>query len=128
MAYTFIKAQKGSIGKSLVEDDYLNLAIEILEKAKEKNVKIHLPVDAKCCKEFNNNSPISIRPIFKIPDNEMGLDIGDESINIFSEVIQKSTLILWNGPMGVFEMNNFQNGTLGIANAIVEATKTMHFL
>ena len=127
MAYTFIKAQKGSIGKSLVEDDYLNLAIEILEKAKEKNVKIHLPVDAKCCKEFNNNSPISIRPIFKIPDNEMGLDIGDESINIFSEVIQKSTLILWNGPMGVFEMNNFQNGTLGIANAIVEATKNNAF-
>ena len=127
MAYTFIKAQNGSIGKSLVEDDFLSLALEILEKAKEKKVHIHLPVDALCCKEFNNDSPTKTRAINEIPNNEMGLDIGTESIKLFSDIIEKSALILWNGPMGVFEMNNFQIGTLSIANAIVKATKNNAF-
>ena len=127
MAYTFIKAQNGSIGKSLVEDDFLKLALEILDEAKKQNVKLHLPVDSLCSKEFSNDSERYIRPIFSIPDNEMGLDIGSETIKIFSGVIKNSSLILWNGPMGVFEMSNFQKGTISVANAIVKATENNAF-
>ena len=127
MAYTFIKAQNGSIGKSLVEDDFLKLALEILDEAKKQNVKLHLPVDSLCSKEFSNDSERYIRPIFSIPDNEMGLDIGSETIKIFSGVINNSSLILWNGPMGVFEMSNFQKGTISVANAIVKATENNAF-
>ena len=127
MAYTFIKAQKGSIGKSLVEEDYLDLAIEILDKAKKRNVQIHLPSDALCCKEFDNNSVSTTRSIYEIPNDEMGLDIGEDSIKNFEEVIKKSSLILWNGPMGVFEMSNFQKGTQSVANAIVSATENNAF-
>ena len=123
MAYTFIKAQKGSIGKSLVEDDYLNLALEILELAEKNNVKIHLPLDAVCNTDFTNDGEISCRSVSSIPENEMGLDIGPKSIDLFKEVIHNSALILWNGPMGVFEMSNFQNGTISIAHAVVEATE-----
>ena len=123
MAYTFIKAQKGSIGKSLVEDDYLNLAIDILELAKKNNVKIHLPLDAVCNKDFTNDGKISCRSVSSIPENEMGLDIGPKSIDLFKEVIHNSALILWNGPMGVFEMSNFQKGTISIAHAVVKATE-----
>jgi phosphoglycerate kinase len=127
MAYTFIKAQNGSIGKSLVEDQYLDLALEILQKAKEKGVQIHLPSDSLCCKEFSNDLPIEIRPINKIPEDEMGLDIGPDSISAFKDVIVNSSLILWNGPMGVFEMSNFQNGTASIAHSIVKATENNAF-
>ena len=123
MAYTFIKAQKGSIGKSLVEDDYLNLALEILELAEKNNVKIHLPLDAVCNTDFTNDGEISCRSVSSIPENEMGLDIGPKSIDLFKEVIHNSALILWNGPMGVFEMSNFQKGTISIAHAVVEATE-----
>ncbi len=123
MAYTFIKAQKGSIGKSLVEDDYLNLAIDILELAKKNNVKIHLPLDAVCNTDFTNDGEISCRSVSSIPENEMGLDIGPKSIDLFKEVIHNSALILWNGPMGVFEMSNFQKGTISIAHAVVKATE-----
>ena len=101
MAYTFIKAQNGSIGKSLVEDQYLDLALEILQEAKDKGVQIHLPLDSLCCKEFSNELPTKVRPINQIPEDEMGLDIGPESIKAFSEVIVSSSLILWNGPMAV---------------------------
>ena len=127
MAYTFIKAQNGSIGKSLVEDQYLDLALEILQEAKDKGVLIHLPSDSLCCKEFSNDLPIEIRPINKIPEDEMGLDIGPDSISAFKDVIVNSSLILWNGPMGVFEMSNFQNGTASIAHSIVKATENNAF-
>ncbi len=127
MAYTFIKAQNGSIGKSLVEDQYLDLALEILQEAKEKGVQIHLPSDSLCCKEFSNDLPIEIRPINKIPEDEMGLDIGPDSISAFKDVIVNSSLLLWNGPMGVFEMSNFQNGTASIAHSIVKATENNAF-
>ena len=127
MAYTFIKAQNGSIGKSLVEDQYLDLALEILQEAKDKGVLIHLPSDSLCCKEFSNDLPIEIRPINKIPEDEMGLDIGPDSISAFKDVIVNSSLLLWNGPMGVFEMSNFQNGTASIAHSIVKATENNAF-
>ena len=127
MAYTFIKAQNGSIGKSLVEDQYLDLALEILQEAKDKEVQIHLPSDSLCCKDFSNELPIQVRPIHQIPENEMGLDIGPDSIETFNKVILNSSLLLWNGPMGVFEMSNFQNGTGSIAHSIVKATENNAF-
>ncbi len=127
MAYTFIKAQNGSIGKSLVEDQYLGLALEILQEAKDKGVHIHLPSDSLCCEDFSNDLPIEVRSINQIPENEMGLDIGPDSIKTFNEVIVNSSLILWNGPMGVFEMSNFQNGTGSIAHSIVKATENNAF-
>jgi phosphoglycerate kinase len=127
MAYTFIKAQNGSVGKSLVEDDFLNLASEILAQAKENAVKILLPVDSLCSKEFSNDSEITNRPINEIPDDEMGLDIGPESIELFKKIIHDSALILWNGPMGVFEMSNFQKGTVAIAHGVVKATENDSF-
>ena len=122
MAYTFVKAMNGEVGKSLVEDDYLDLANKILKKAEENNVKIHLPLDSLCTKEFNNDAEITNRKINEIPNDEMGLDIGPESINLFEKVVNNSALILWNGPMGVFEMSNFQKGTISIAHAVVDAT------
>ena len=127
MAYTFIKAQNGLIGKSLVEDQYLDLALEILKKAADKDVKIHLPTDSLCSKEFSNDLEFNVRSIDLIPNDEMGLDIGPDSIKIFNNIIVNSSLILWNGPMGVFEMSNFQNGTISVANSIVEATKNKAF-
>ena len=127
MAYTFIKAQNGSIGKSLIEDDFLKLALEILDEAKKQNVQLHLPIDSLCSREFSNDSETYLRPISSIPENEMGLDIGPETIKIFSDVIINSSLILWNGPMGVFEMSNFQKGTISVANAIVKATENGAF-
>ena len=122
MAYTFVKAMNGEVGKSLVENDYLDLANEILKKGEENNVKIHLPVDSLCSKEFNNDAEITNRKINEIPNDEMGLDIGPESIKLFEKVVNSSALILWNGPMGVFEMSNFQKGTISIAHAVVDAT------
>ena len=127
MAYTFVKAVGGKIGKSLVEDDYLSVAKEILDKALENNVKIHLPVDTITAKEFNNKADIFSHAIDVIPDDQMGLDIGMQSISMFSSVIKNSALILWNGPMGVFEMTNFQKGTISIANAVAEATENGAF-
>ncbi len=127
MAYTFIKAQNGNVGKSLVEDDYLDLANDILKKAEENNVKIHLPVDSLCSKEFNNDSEVNNRKINEIPNDEMGLDIGPDSIHLFEKIINSSALILWNGPMGVFELSNFQKGTISIAHAVVDATEKGSF-
>lgn len=127
MAYTFIKAQNGLVGKSLVENDFLNLALEILTQAKENNVQILLPVDSLCSKEFSNDGVIANRPINEIPDDEMGLDIGPKSIEVFKNIIHDSALILWNGPMGVFEMSNFQKGTIAIAHAVVKATENNSF-
>jgi phosphoglycerate kinase len=123
MIYSFIKASGGNTGSSLVEDDKLDLAQGILSAAKEKGVSIHLPIDSIVADKFDNDANIKIVPSENIPDGWMGLDIGPEAIAQFSEVIGLSKTILWNGPMGVFEMENFSNGTKMIAEAIRNATK-----
>jgi phosphoglycerate kinase len=122
MTYTFIKAQGGKIGNSLCEGDKLELALSILEKAKNNNVKVYLPVDAVNADKFDAEAATGKSKINQTPDGWMGLDIGEETIKLFSEVIKSSKTILWNGPMGVFEMPKFAAGTSAIANAIAEAT------
>ena len=122
MAYTFLKARGGKIGNSLCEDDRLQTALDILEKAKQKNVSIHLPEDSVIADKFDANANTDVRPSDAIPDGWMGLDIGPKAIGIFNEVIGNSKTILWNGPMGVFEMEKFQNGTKSVALAVVAAT------
>jgi len=123
MSYTFFKALGGNVGSSLVEEDKLNLAKTILEIAKEKDVKLSLPVDSIIASEFNNEADVDASDNLVIPENWMGLDIGSKAIEEFSEIISNSKTILWNGPMGVFEMSNFQNGTKKIAEAIVKSTE-----
>ena len=127
MTYTFIKAQGGSIGKSLCEEDKLGLALEILKKAKEKDVKVYLPVDAINADAFDANANNSISKTDETPDGWMGLDIGEESIKVFSEVIANSKTVLWNGPMGVFEFEKFSKGTSAIAQAVAKATENGAF-
>jgi phosphoglycerate kinase len=127
MAYTFMKARGGKIGNSLCEDDRLETAKEILEKAKQKNVSIHLPEDSVIANKFAADANTNTCPSDAIPDGWMGLDIGGKAVGIFSEVIKKSKTILWNGPMGVFEMEKFQNGTKAIALAVAESTKNGAF-
>lgn len=127
MAYTFAKAQGGKIGKSLVEDDKLDLANSLIEKAKSKGVNLVLPVDSVIADDFSNEAKTEDAQNDNIKDGWMGLDIGAESIKKFEEVIKKSKTILWNGPMGVFEMNKFENGTKSVAMAVVEATKNGAF-
>ena len=122
MAYTFLKARGGKIGGSLCEDDRLQTALDILEKAKQKNVSIHLPEDSVIADKFAADANTEIRPSDQIPDGWMGLDIGPKAVGIFSEVINNSRTILWNGPMGVFEMEKFQNGTKSVALAVAAAT------
>jgi phosphoglycerate kinase len=122
MAYTFIKAKGGKIGNSLCEDDRLDTALEILERAKEKNVSIHLPETSIIADKFAADANTKDCPSDQIPDGWMGLDIGGKAVGIFSEVIRNSKTILWNGPMGVFEMEKFQNGTKSIALAVAEST------
>lgn len=123
MAYTFIKAQGGNVGSSLIEEDYVDTAKAILEKAKANNVSIDLPIDTVIADSFSNEATIKITPTNAIPDGWMGLDIGDASIEAFGKIIQASKTILWNGPMGVFEMENFSKGTILMAHHIVEATE-----
>lgn len=127
MAFTFIKAQGGTIGSSLVEDDKLDLALEILKQAEAKNVKIHLPVDAIVADAFSNDANTKICAINAIPDGWMGLDAGPKSREIFHEVVMQSKTILWNGPLGVFEMESFDNGTIALGNSIAEATRNGAF-
>jgi phosphoglycerate kinase len=127
MAYTFMKARGGNIGNSLCENDRLDTAREILAKAIEKNVSIHLPEDSTIADKFSNDAETRNCPSDAIPEGWMGLDIGQKAVGIFSEIIQKSKTILWNGPMGVFEMENFQQGTKGVAIAIAAATKNGAF-
>lgn len=122
MTYTFIKAQGGNIGNSLCEVDKLDLALEILKKAKEHNVNVYLPVDAINADKFAPDANTSISKIDQTPDGLMGLDIADETIAIFSKVISESKVVLWNGPMGVFEMDKFSKGTSAIAQALATAT------
>ncbi len=127
MAYTFFKAKGGTIGNSLVEDDKLDLALKIIDMAKEKGVNLLLPVDSVLGDKFDKDANTSMSDNMNIPDGWMGLDIGTGAIKTFSEVISKSKTILWNGPMGVFEMPKFENGTREIANAIVKATQSGAF-
>lgn len=122
MAYTFFRALGGNVGNSLCEMERLETAKALLDKAKEKNVQIILPQDSVIADAFDNNANISISESSNIPDGWMGLDIGSKSIAAFRDVILKSKTILWNGPMGVFEMSNFLGGTKGIALAVAEAT------
>tara|TARA_B100001109_G_scaffold255892_1_gene262582 strand:- start:19603 stop:20793 length:1191 start_codon:yes stop_codon:yes gene_type:complete len=123
MSYTFFKAMGGKIGNSLVEEDKLNLARTILELAKEKEVNLSLPVDSKIASAFSNDAETDFADNMEIKDGFMGLDIGPQAITDFSELIKKSKTILWNGPVGVFEMSSFEDGTKMIAQAIVEATE-----
>ncbi|MES2798560.1 MAG: phosphoglycerate kinase [Bacteroidota bacterium] len=122
MAYTFVKAQGGKVGASLVEDDYLEMARTIIAKAKEKGVNLYIPTDTIIADKFDNAANKKTVQINEIPDGWMGLDTGPATSIACREIILNSKLILWNGPMGVFEMENFQQGTVDIANAIVDAT------
>ncbi|MGZ4047906.1 MAG: phosphoglycerate kinase [Bacteroidia bacterium] len=123
MAFTFVKAQGGQIGKSLAEEDKLDTALNILKTAKQKGVNIYIPVDAVIADNFSNEANKQTVDIKNIPDGWMGLDIGPLTEKIYAEVISNSKTILWNGPMGVFEMSSFEHGTKAVAEAIVDATK-----
>lgn len=123
MAYTFMKAQGGHIGNSLCEEDRLSVATDLLKKAEAKGVNIHLPSDSVIADKFDAAAQISVAPSNNIPSGWMGLDIGEHACNQFTNVIHHSKVILWNGPMGVFEMDKFQHGTKAIARAVAEATE-----
>lgn len=123
MSFTFIKAQGGEVGTSLIEEDKMDLALRIIEKAKAENVELHLPVDVISATEFSNTVDTKVEKISAISKDRMGLDVGPESNKLFADVIEKSKIILWNGPMGVFEMDNFKAGTISIGKAIGEATE-----
>lgn len=127
MAFTFIKARGGKVGSSLVEDDKQELALEILKQAKEKGVEIHLPVDSVIADSFSELANTDITPTDAIPDGWMGLDAGPKTIEQFSDIVSKSKTILWNGPIGVFEMDAFANGTIKLGEAIRKATKNGAF-
>jgi phosphoglycerate kinase len=127
MAYTFAKADGGNIGTSLVEADKLDLATSLKQKAKDKGVNLYLPLDNIIADDFNNNAKTGIAKTGEIPENWMGLDIGPETIKLFSKVVEESKTILWNGPMGVFEMETFMVGTKAIAEAVVKATENGAF-
>jgi len=127
MTFTFIKAMGGKIGQSICEDDKLDLALEILQKAKEKNVQIHLPVDVIAADAFSNDANTQVVDVREIPDGWQGLDAGPKSLENFSKVIMDSKTILWNGPLGVFEMDNFAKGTIELGNQIAVSTKNGAF-
>lgn len=127
MSYTFFKAMGGQIGNSLVEQDKLDLAKDLIKKAKEKGVDLQLPKDSIVADDFNNEANTQTADNHSIADGYMGLDIGPEATEVFSGIIENSKTILWNGPMGVFEMSNFANGTNAIAQAVVKATENGGF-
>ncbi|MBO8446437.1 MAG: phosphoglycerate kinase [Bacteroidetes bacterium] len=127
MTYTFTKAQGGKIGNSICEDDKLDLALSLIQKAKDNGVNLVLAVDAKAADNFSNDANTQIVPVNEIPDGWEGLDIGPASEKLFADVIKNSKTILWNGPTGVFEFDNFTSGSRAVANAIVEATKNGAF-
>ena len=124
MAYTFFKSQGYSIGKSLLDEEGLDLAGDILKLAAEKGVKFMLPVDVVCADEFANDSPHDTYDVDEIPDDRMGLDIGEETIKLFTDALKASKTVVWNGPMGVFEMENFAVGTKAIAECLAEINAT----
>jgi phosphoglycerate kinase len=123
MTYTFTKAMGGKIGDSICEDDKLDLALSLLQKAKENNVSLVLATDAKAADSFSNDAQTQFVPADAIPDHWQGLDIGPETEKIFADVIEKSKTILWNGPTGVFEFENFTHGSRSVGEAIVKATQ-----
>ena len=120
MCFTFTKAQGGNVGKSLLEEDYLQYALDMIEKAKEKGVKLLLPVDAVAADEFSNDANIKVVPQNEIPEGWMGLDIGPETAKLYAEAVKSAKTVVWNGPMGCFEMPNFANGTETVAKALSE--------
>lgn len=122
MTFTFVKALGGKIGDSICEDDKQELALEILRLAKEKNVQIHIPVDVVAANAFSNDADTQVVDVREIPDGWQGLDAGPKSLENFKKVIMESKTILWNGPLGVFEMENFANGTIALGNFIAEST------
>ncbi len=123
MAFTFFKAQGKEIGKSLLEEEKLELAKQLLDKIEKSDLKFLLPVDVVAANEFSNDSPFTVVSADNIPSDKMGLDIGPETVKLFKEELLKSKTIVWNGPMGVFEMDNFAKGTFEIAKALAEATE-----
>lgn len=127
MTFTFIKAQGGKIGESICEDDKLDLALEILRLAKEKNVQVHIPVDVVAADDFSNTANTQIVDVTAIPDGWQGLDAGPKSLENFKKVILESKTILWNGPLGVFEMETFSKGTIALGDFIAEATQNGAF-
>ncbi len=127
MSYTFIKAMGGNIGTSLCEEDKLDLAKEILERAKTSGVQIHLPIDSVVADKFSNDANVKVEKSNQVEAGWMGLDIGPEALSSYREILKESKTILWNGPMGVFEMSQFEAGTKGVAEAIAEATSTGAF-
>lgn len=124
MAFTFLKAQGKNIGKSLVEEDKLDISLKILENAKKNNVKIILPIDVVVSKEFSNDSKFFTVDVDKMKDDYIGLDIGNKTVELFSKEIKDANTVVWNGPMGVFEMSNFSKGTFEIAKALAETSAT----
>ena len=124
MAFTFLKAQGKNIGKSLVEEDKLDISLKILENAKKNNVKIILPIDVVVSKEFSNDSKFFTVDVDKMKDDYIGLDIGNKTVELFSKKIKDANTVVWNGPMGVFEMSNFSKGTFEIAKALAETSAT----
>ena len=127
MSYTFFKAMGGNIGNSLVEEDKLDLALTLIKKAKKLGVNLELPIDSVVADNFSNDANTAICMNNSIEEGWMGLDIGPQAAEVFSRVVKESKTILWNGPMGVFEMENFASGTKAVAEAIVEATKNGAF-
>ena len=122
MVYTFIQAQGGSVGDSICEPDLKETALSLLEKATKKNVRVHLPIDVKIADAFDNEAKIKTAPVGEIPDNWMALDCGPKSLESFGEVVHQAKTILWNGPLGVFEMERFAEGTIGLGKQIASST------
>jgi phosphoglycerate kinase len=127
MSFTFVKAQGGKIGNSICEDDKMDLALDILKQAKEKGVQIHIPVDVIAADDFNNDANTKICDINAIPDGWEGVDAGPKSQEIFDGIVKKAKTILWNGPLGVFEMESFAKGTIALGHSIDNATKNGAF-
>lgn len=127
MTYTFVKAQGGSVGDSICETDKIDLALNILKQAKQKNVQVHLPVDVVAADSFINDANTKIMDVYHIADGWQGLDAGPKSLENFNTIVQQCKTILWNGPLGVFEMENFAKGTIALGNSIAEATKNGAF-
>ena len=127
MTFTFVKAQGGSVGDSICEHDKMDLALEILEKAKAKNVQVHIPVDVIAADAFDNNANTQVLDVTQIPDGWQGLDAGPKSQAIFDQVVNESKTILWNGPLGVFEMESFAKGTIALGHSIDKATQNGAF-
>ena len=127
MSFTFIKALGGRIGDSICEDDKMSLALSIIEKAKEENVELCLPVDVVCADHFSNSANTKVCEINNIPDGWQGMDAGPKSLEIFNKAIMSSKTILWNGPVGVFEMESFSKGTVSVGESVSQSTNNGSF-